>query len=96
MLAAPPALHGTAFPTFFPSVIGVISFWATLALNIPDYSRYATSQRGQTLGQAFSMPLTMALLLHRHRRHVGDGRHVRESALESDRSHPHVSHSGWW
>ena len=42
MLAAPATLHGGAFwAAFFPSVIGVVAFWATLALNIPDYSRYA-------------------------------------------------------
>jgi NCS1 family nucleobase:cation symporter-1 len=62
MLAAPPTLHGGAFwVAFFPSVIGVIAFWATLALNIPDYTRYAITQRGQMLGQTFSMPVTMAL-----------------------------------
>jgi NCS1 family nucleobase:cation symporter-1 len=62
MLAAPPTLHGAGFWTaFFGSVIGVISFWATMALNIPDFSRYAKSQRGQILGQALSMPFAMAL-----------------------------------
>jgi nucleobase:cation symporter-1, NCS1 family len=61
MLSMPPSLHGVTFwAAFFPSVIGVISFWATMALNIPDYTRYAKTQRGQMLGQAFSMPLTMA------------------------------------
>jgi NCS1 family nucleobase:cation symporter-1 len=62
ILAQPATLHGPAFwSAFFPSVIGVIAFWATLALNIPDYTRYAKSQRGQMLGQITSMPLTMAL-----------------------------------
>jgi NCS1 family nucleobase:cation symporter-1 len=42
-------------------VIGVIAFWATMALNIPDYTRYARTQRGQMLGQTLSMPITMAL-----------------------------------
>lgn len=61
ILATPASLHGNAFwSAFFPSVIGVISFWATLALNIPDYTRYARTQRGQMLGQAWSMPLAMA------------------------------------
>jgi NCS1 family nucleobase:cation symporter-1 len=61
MLAAPPQLHGTAFwVAFFPSVIGVVAFWATLALNIPDYSRYAVSQRAQLRGQLV-MPVVMAL-----------------------------------
>ena len=61
MLAAPATIHGPAFwGAFYPSVVGVIAFWATLALNIPDYTRYAQSQRGQMLGQISSMPLTMA------------------------------------
>ncbi|HEY0395238.1 MAG TPA: NCS1 family nucleobase:cation symporter-1 [Candidatus Elarobacter sp.] len=60
MLAAPATLHGGAFWTaFFPSVIGVVAFWATLALNIPDYSRYAVSQRAQLRGQLV-MPFVMA------------------------------------
>ena len=61
MLATPAKIHGTSFwNAFYPSVVGVIAFWATMALNIPDYTRYAKSQRGQTIGQAVSMPLTMA------------------------------------
>ena len=60
MLAAPATLHGGAFwAAFFPSVIGVVAFWATLALNIPDYSRYADSQRAQLRGQLV-MPFVMA------------------------------------
>jgi NCS1 family nucleobase:cation symporter-1 len=60
MLTTPATLHGGAFwGAFFPSVIGVVSFWATLALNIPDYSRYATSQRAQLRGQLV-MPFVMA------------------------------------
>jgi nucleobase:cation symporter-1, NCS1 family len=62
MLSAPAQIHGSAFwLVFYPSVVGVIAFWATLALNIPDYTRYARSQRDQLLGQALSMPITMAL-----------------------------------
>jgi NCS1 family nucleobase:cation symporter-1 len=62
MLAAPAKVHGGQFwAIFLPSAVGVIGFWATLALNIPDYTRYARTQRGQLLGQALSMPLTMAL-----------------------------------
>lgn len=62
MLATPAKIHGGTFwAAFFPSVVGVIAFWATMALNIPDYTRYAKSQRDQVLGQALSMPLTMAL-----------------------------------
>ena len=61
MLATPAKIHGASFwNAFYPSVVGVIAFWATMALNIPDYTRYAKSQRGQMIGQAVSMPLTMA------------------------------------
>jgi nucleobase:cation symporter-1, NCS1 family len=61
MLAARGTLAPGAFwAAFFPSVIGVVSFWATLALNIPDYSRYADSQRAQLRGQLV-MPVVMAL-----------------------------------
>ncbi|MEO6913746.1 MAG: NCS1 family nucleobase:cation symporter-1 [Candidatus Baltobacteraceae bacterium] len=61
MLATPAKIHGVAFwSAFYPSVIGVIAFWATMALNIPDYTRYAKTQRGQMLGQVWAMPLTMA------------------------------------
>jgi NCS1 family nucleobase:cation symporter-1 len=62
MLSTPAKIHGAAFwAAFYPSVVGVIAFWATMALNIPDYTRYARTQRGQMLGQIVSMPLTMAL-----------------------------------
>jgi nucleobase:cation symporter-1, NCS1 family len=46
---------------FFPALTGMIGFWATLSLNIPDFSRYAKSQRDQALGQLLGLPLTMAL-----------------------------------
>jgi len=46
---------------FFPALTGMVGFWATLSLNIPDFSRYAVSQRDQILGQALGLPLTMAL-----------------------------------
>src|SRR5437899_8703591 len=39
----------------------MIGFWATLSLNIPDFSRYAVSQRDQIVGQALGLPTTMAL-----------------------------------
>lgn len=62
MLAAPAKIHGGPFwSAFYPSVVGVIAFWATMALNIPDYTRYARSQRDQIAGQTLSMPITMAL-----------------------------------
>src|SRR5262245_22256394 len=46
---------------FFSALTGMIGFWATLSLNIPDFSRYAHSQRDQVLGQALGLPATMAL-----------------------------------
>ena len=46
---------------FFPALTGMVGFWATLSLNIPDFSRYAKSQHDQVLGQALGLPLTMAL-----------------------------------
>ncbi|MBS4029054.1 MAG: NCS1 family nucleobase:cation symporter-1 [Ignavibacteriales bacterium] len=46
---------------FIPSLTGMVGFWATLSLNIPDFSRYAKSQRSQMLGQAIGLPPTMAL-----------------------------------
>jgi len=46
---------------FFPALTGMVGFWATLSLNIPDFSRYAKTQRDQILGQALGLPLTMAL-----------------------------------
>jgi NCS1 family nucleobase:cation symporter-1 len=39
----------------------MVGFWATLSLNIPDFSRFAVSQKDQTLGQIFGLPLTMFL-----------------------------------
>ena len=46
---------------FFPSLTGMVGFWATLSLNIPDFTRYATSQRAQQLGQALALPASMTL-----------------------------------
>jgi NCS1 family nucleobase:cation symporter-1 len=52
---------GQFWSYFFPALTGMIGFWATLSLNIPDFSRYAKSQRDQVLGQALGLPMTMAL-----------------------------------
>src|SRR5215471_19132635 len=51
--------HFWAF--FFPALTANVGFWATLALNIPDFSRYARSQRDQVIGQALGLPSTMGL-----------------------------------
>ena len=52
---------GQFWAVFFPSLTGMIGFWATLSLNIPDFTRYSRSQRDQILGQAIGLPTTMAL-----------------------------------
>jgi nucleobase:cation symporter-1, NCS1 family len=52
---------GKFFSVFFPSLTGMIGFWATLSLNIPDFTRYAYSQRDQVVGQALGLPTTMGL-----------------------------------
>jgi len=44
---------------FFPSLAANVGYWITLSLNIPDFTRYAKSQRSQVLGQALGLPLTM-------------------------------------
>ena len=49
------------FHFFVPSLTGMVGFWATVALNIPDFTRYATSQRAQALGQAIGLPVAMTL-----------------------------------
>ncbi|MBI5727461.1 MAG: NCS1 family nucleobase:cation symporter-1 [Ignavibacteriales bacterium] len=46
---------------FIPSLTGMVGFWATLSLNIPDFTRYAKSQKAQMIGQALGLPPTMAL-----------------------------------
>ena len=63
MLAAPSKFKtfGEFFRFFVPSLTGVVAFWATVALNIPDFTRYARGQRQQMLGQALGLPATMTL-----------------------------------
>ena len=45
--------------SFVPALTGMVGFWATLSLNIPDFSRYAKSQRDQIIGQTLGLPTTM-------------------------------------
>lgn len=49
------------WPIFWPNLTAMVGFWATLALNIPDFARFARSQRDQMIGQAVGLPLCMAL-----------------------------------
>ena len=46
---------------FLSALTAMVGFWATLSLNIPDFSRYARSQRSQVIGQIIGLPLTMFL-----------------------------------
>src|SRR6266404_4951261 len=53
------------FPDFLkfliPALNGTVGFWATVSLNIPDFTRFARSQRQQAIGQAIALPATMTL-----------------------------------
>src|SRR5579863_10538200 len=61
MLSAPSQFHSFSefFSFFIPSLTGVVAFWATVALNIPDFTRYAKGQREQMVGQALGLPTAM-------------------------------------
>jgi NCS1 family nucleobase:cation symporter-1 len=49
------------FNFFFPALTGMVGFWATLSLNIPDFTRYAKSQQAQIKGQIYGLPPSMTL-----------------------------------
>jgi nucleobase:cation symporter-1, NCS1 family len=52
--------QSNSFWTIFPGALTAsVGYWATLSLNIPDFTRYAKSQKSQMLGQALGLPLTM-------------------------------------
>jgi nucleobase:cation symporter-1, NCS1 family len=63
MLSAPSRF--TTFPEFLkfliPALNATVGFWATVSLNIPDFTRFAKSQRQQVIGQAIALPTTMTL-----------------------------------
>jgi NCS1 family nucleobase:cation symporter-1 len=46
-------------PVFIPSLTAMIGFWATLSLNMPDFTRFGRSQREQAIGQVVALPTTM-------------------------------------
>lgn len=54
------ASTGDFFKFFFPALTGIVGFWATLSLNIPDFTRYAVSQKAQVKGQVLGLPTSMA------------------------------------
>jgi len=49
------------WPIFIPSLTGMIGFWATLSLNMPDFTRFGHSQREQAIGQIVALPTTMTV-----------------------------------
>jgi NCS1 family nucleobase:cation symporter-1 len=63
MLSTPSQFHsrGEFLNVFFPSLTAMVGYWATLSLNIPDFTRYAKSQDSQIVGQAFGLPVAMTL-----------------------------------
>ena len=63
VLRTPSRFHTNAqFIRFFiPALTGMVGFWSTVALNIPDFTRYAKSQRAQMVGQALGLPTAMTL-----------------------------------
>jgi NCS1 family nucleobase:cation symporter-1 len=63
ILATPSKFTNSAdfFTFFFPALTGMVGFWATLSLNIPDFTRYATSQKAQINGQMYGLPTSMTL-----------------------------------
>jgi len=63
MLAAPSKFTNTRefLRFFFPALTAMVGYWATLSLNIPDFTRYAKNQESQLVGQAFGLPVAMVL-----------------------------------
>jgi NCS1 family nucleobase:cation symporter-1 len=49
------------FVLFPPALMGMIAFWSTLSLNMPDFTRFGKSQRAQAWGQILGLPTTMTL-----------------------------------
>jgi NCS1 family nucleobase:cation symporter-1 len=63
MLASPSKFANTSdFLKFLiPALNGTVGFWSTVSLNIPDFTRFAKDERGQAVGQAIALPITMTL-----------------------------------
>jgi NCS1 family nucleobase:cation symporter-1 len=49
------------WPIFVPSLTAMVGFWATLSLNMPDFTRFGRSQREQVIGQVVALPTTMTV-----------------------------------
>ena len=52
---------GALFAVFVPSLTATIGFWSTLSLNMPDFTRFGSSQRAQAVGQIAALPSTMTV-----------------------------------
>jgi nucleobase:cation symporter-1, NCS1 family len=50
------------WPVFWPSLMAMIAFWATLSLNMPDFTRFGRGQRQQSIGQLLGLPTTMSYI----------------------------------
>jgi nucleobase:cation symporter-1, NCS1 family len=63
LLSQPGKFHTFAefWPVFVPSLTAMIGFWATLSLNMPDFTRFGRSQREQMVGQVVALPTTMSV-----------------------------------
>jgi nucleobase:cation symporter-1, NCS1 family len=63
LLSEPGQFHSLSdfLPVFIPSLTAMVGFWATLSLNMPDFTRFGRSQREQVVGQAVALPSTMTL-----------------------------------
>ena len=63
LLAQPGKFHTFRefLPVFIPSLTAMIGYWATLSLNMPDFTRFGRSQREQIIGQVVALPTTMSL-----------------------------------
>jgi NCS1 family nucleobase:cation symporter-1 len=56
------AKEGQFWAVFWPSLTAMVGYWATLALNIPDFTRFAKTQKDQAVGQAIGLPPGMGLI----------------------------------
>jgi NCS1 family nucleobase:cation symporter-1 len=63
LLSEPGKFRGLSdfLPVFIPSLTAMVGFWATLSLNMPDFTRFGRSQREQVVGQAVALPSTMTV-----------------------------------
>src|SRR3989442_4148843 len=63
LLAQPGKFHTFRefLPVFVPSLTAMIGYWATLSLNMPDFTRFGRSQREQIVGQVVALPTPMPL-----------------------------------